>query len=77
MTSIDNDAFCGCLNLKNITVNQNNIDYKDIDGNLYSKDGKTLVQYVFGRKETSFVIPNHVECIGKVAFCDCKNLISV
>ena len=77
VTSVHEGAFGGCFSLTSITVDQNNKNYKDIDGNLYSKDGKTLVRYALGKKETSFVIPSGVECIGQGAFSDCRNLINV
>ena len=77
VTSIQEEAICGCFGLTDITVDQNNNDYKDIDGNLYSKDGKTLIRYAPGKKETSFIIPGDVECIGRFAFCECRNLMSV
>ena len=77
VTNVHEEAICGCFGLTDITVDQNNNDYKDIDGNLYSKDGKTLVRYVSGKKETSFIIPDNVECIGRSAFGECRNLMSV
>jgi len=58
-------------------VDANNAYYKDIDGNLYTKDGKTLVQYAIGKTATTFTIPNSVTSIGDWAFDDCDNLTSV
>ena len=77
VTCIDNDAFCGCLGLKSITVDENNNTFKDIDGNLYSKDGKTLIQYAIAKNSTNFIIPIGVETIGNASFCDCTNLMSL
>ena len=70
-------AFLGCNNLKSITVDKGNTAYKDIDGNVYTKDGKILVQYAIGKTDTSFTVPDGVEKIEGSAFAGCKSLISV
>lgn len=61
----------------NIRVDINNTAYKDIDGNLYSKDGKTLIQYALGKTQTSFIIPDSVTAIGERAFAYSDRLTSV
>ncbi|MBQ3041810.1 MAG: leucine-rich repeat domain-containing protein, partial [Clostridia bacterium] len=48
-----------------------------IDGNLYSKDGKTLILYLPGKTDTSFVIPSGVTKISSSAFENCTSLSSV
>ena len=70
-------AFTGCTKLTSITVNENNRKYKSIDGNLYSKDGKTLIQYAIGKADTSFVIPDGVTSIDSDAFLVCQSLTSI
>ena len=75
--SIGNFAFSGCFSLISINVDVNNKYYKTIDGNLYSKDGKTLVQYAIGKEVTSFEIPDSVTVIGSSSFYKCSNLTSV
>ena len=77
VTSIGDNVFGGCDNLTSIIVDENNKYYKSIDGNLYSKDGKTLVQYAIGKEDTSFEIPNSVTSIGFYAFYYCSSLVSV
>ena len=77
VTSIAYTAFSDCNSLTNITVDVNNKYYKDIDGNLYTKDGKTLIQYANGKEDTSFIIPTGVTSIGYYAFLDCDNLTSI
>ncbi len=62
------DVFSHCYNLENITVSENNPAFKSIDGNLYSKDGKTLIQYAIGKTEEEFIIPYGVTKIGDYAF---------
>ncbi len=77
VTSIGESAFSHCTNLTSITVDKNNTAYKSIDGNLYSYDEKTLVQYAIGKQDISFIIPNSVTIIGFNAFCSCNSLTSV
>ncbi|MBQ8352649.1 MAG: leucine-rich repeat domain-containing protein, partial [Clostridia bacterium] len=76
-TSIAEGAFKGCNNLTNISVGENNAAYKDIAGNLYSKDGRTLLQYAVGNTATEFVISDSVQTIGGNAFNNAKSLTSV
>ena len=77
VTTIGDSAFGNCYNLINITVDENNPNYMSIDGNLYSKDGKTLIQYTIGKENTSFDIPDSVTSIGRFAFAYCDSLTSV
>ena len=77
ITSIDANAFSSCKFLAEIIVDENNQHFKSIDGNLYTKDGKTLVQYAIGKKDTSFEIPNGVEFISDYAFYYCSSLTSI
>lgn len=77
VTSIGDLAFSYCKSLTNIQVNENNANYKSIDGNLYSKDGTTLIQYAIGKTQTSIELPNSVTSIGDSAFSGCESLISV
>ena len=77
VTSIGNYAFADCSSLRSINVGENNQSYKAIDGNLYTKDGVTLIQYAIGKTETSFVIPDSVTSIGSYAFAWCESLTSI
>ncbi|MBQ8659097.1 MAG: leucine-rich repeat domain-containing protein [Clostridia bacterium] len=77
VTSIGRDAFSRCSSLTRIEVGKGNTAYRSIDGNLYSKDGKTLIQYAIGKTATSFTTPNSVTSIGNYAFYNCNNLTSV
>ncbi len=61
-------AFAYCTKLMNIFVDDANTVYKSIDGNLYSEDGKILIQYARGKISTSFTVPNSVETIAQYAF---------
>ena len=77
VTSIGYNAFAYCDGLTNITVEENNTAYKSIDGNLYSKDLATLIQYAIGKTATSFTIPDGVTSIGTGAFAYCDNLTEI
>ncbi|MBO6263630.1 MAG: leucine-rich repeat domain-containing protein, partial [Clostridia bacterium] len=77
LTSIGEMAFIYCSSLTSINVDENNQNYKSIDGNLYSKDGKTLIQYAIGKTATSFSIPDGVSSIGDYAFKFCRALTSI
>ena len=77
VTTILIEAFAGCSKLTSISVDKNNTTYKSIDGNLYSKDGKHLIQYAIGKAEASFSIPDGVEFIDYMAFSGCTNLKNV
>ena len=68
VASINNSAFYGCTSLANITVSKDNQSYESLDGNVYTKGGKTLVCYAMGKKDTHFAIPNSVTSIDSYAF---------
>lgn len=57
-----------------IEVSPDNPTYKSIDGNLYSKDGKTLIRYAPGKQDKNFVTPQSVLYHNSNAFSDCDNL---
>ncbi len=75
VTSISSSAFYNCTSLVNITVDENNEYYKSIDGNLYSKDGKTFTLCAPGKTEV--IIQEGVTSIGSYAVYNCDSLTSV
>ena len=77
ITSIGSCAFSGCNSLANIIVDSNNTVYQSISGNLYSKDGKILIQYAIGKQDASFRIPETVTSISDYAFICCEKLTKV
>ena len=77
ITDIAKSAFAGCDNLTSFEVEEGNEQYKSIDGNIYSKDGKSLAIYASGKKEKRFVVPNGVVTIEHDAFVGCDNFESV
>ncbi|MBQ3219959.1 MAG: leucine-rich repeat domain-containing protein [Clostridia bacterium] len=77
VTSISFGAFFRCDSLTSITVDGKNENYKSIDGNLYSKDGNTLIQYATGKTANTFTIPSYVTSIGYEAFSWCESLETI
>ena len=75
--SIGASAFGNCTSLQEINVDENNEYYQSIDGNLYSKDGKTLINYASAKQDTTFNIPEFVTCVAKGAFSGSKSLVTV
>ena len=77
VTSIASSAFICCLGLEEIVVDKNNTVYKSVDGNLYTKDGTTILQYAIAERSCSFIIPDGVITIGEYAFVYCYRLSSI
>ncbi len=73
--AIKDNAFKGCDGLVNITV-ENNQYYKDIDGVLYTIDGKQLIRYPVKKQGLDFTVPANVTkiCEGAFSGCGLKNL---
>ena len=71
VTSIGSKAFSNCLSLKKISVDESNSDFREINGVLYSSDGKVLLQYPTGKTDKYFEIPDDVTTIGSYAFAYC------
>ncbi len=72
VTYIGIAAFSMCDNLKAIEVDDKNTTYKDIEGNLYSADGKVLIQYAIGKESPSFIIPEGVVIISEYSIAYSK-----
>ena len=68
ITEIEDYALPNCTELERITVSEENTAFKSVDGNLYTKDGKKLVQYALGKAEKSPTLIDTVEEIGSCAF---------
>lgn len=50
------------------SVDEKNPKFKDIDGDLYTKSGKTLIAASARKDYTGFILPDTVETIGERAF---------
>ena len=70
VTFIGACAFAGCTGIQAIDVSENNPNYCSIDGNVYSKDQKTMLAYANGKTATTFTVPAHVTTIyGAFGYC--------
>ena len=70
VVEIDESAFASISGLKNVAfiIDPNNPKYKVIDGNLYSKDGKTLLAGIGkGDDNEIFVVPDGISELGAYA----------
>ena len=68
VSNIGEQVFTYCRKLTSINVDINNGFYKSIDGNLYTKDEKTLIHYSTGKTDSTFVVPNGVTNVKQYAF---------
>ncbi len=66
--SIGGMQFNACGALTSIVVDSKNTEYQSIDGNLYTKDGTSLLQYAIGKTEETFIVPDGVQIIAATAF---------
>ena len=77
VTSIGGGVFSGCNKLEYISVDAGNPNYISVEGVLFDKDIKTLIQYPIGNASISCEIPNDVNSIGDSAFSGCSSLRSI
>ncbi len=76
VTSIGSGVFGDCDRLTSINVADNNQNYKDVNGVVYTKDGSAIVSYPSGRAG-SYSILDGTTIIGNGAFDHCRSLTSV
>ena len=77
VTNIGDAPFPYCNSLRDIKVDENNEFYQSIGGNLYTKDGTKLIQYLQTLKDKLFVIPDTITTIGDLAFGNCTYLETI
>lgn len=68
VTDIEDGAFAGAKNLRNIYVDEKNDCYKSVNGILYSKNGGELLQFPPFNDIKDFVVPSEVYRIATSAF---------
>lgn len=73
VTNIGDGAFGNCSQLKQIDVDPGNQNYRSVNGVLFDKEQKTLLQYPLAQGD-AYVIPEGVAAIGAMAFMDGKDL---
>lgn len=72
----ENSLF-GCVSLKNYIVSEDNETFSSIDGNLYSKDARTLIRYANGKTDEDFTVGDNVIQISEEAFYNANNLVTL
>ena len=77
VTNIGYGVFSACNSLMSISVDENNPNFIEIDGALYTHDRKTLLACPLGKVTGSFTVPNGVTGIGDHAFYHCDRLTNV
>ena len=75
VTSISKSAFASCDNLESISVDNGNSNYTSVEGVLFDKEIKTLIECPGAR--TSITIPDSVTYIKGEAFLGCHSLTSI
>jgi hypothetical protein len=63
--------------LTDITINELNPKYRSIDGVLFDKERKTLLEYPKNKDKTDYAIPDGIMCIAEIAFNRCKRLVNI
>ena len=76
VAEIGQNAFSNCTSLAKINVGADNANYKSADGVLFTKDGKTLIQYPVGKGADVYKIPDGVETVSELAFGFCGDTLS-
>lgn len=71
------NPFVGCPALEFIEVDDENKNFKSVDGVLFSKDGTELYCCPAGYSVESYTVPQGVIWVGSAAFASSENLISV
>lgn len=74
VANIGEYAFVGCENIENIDIDENNKNYKSIDGMMYSKDGITLIK---GVNKENVVIAEGTKIVEDGAFDGYKALANI
>jgi TolB-like protein len=77
VTYIATTAFTSNLYLTSFIVDSRNPTYASIDGVLFDRGIRTLIQYPAGKQANTYVLPSSIATIGEHAFYRCMNLISV
>ncbi len=77
VTTIGDYTFENCISLAEINVDSDNEDFASIDGVLFSKTLRRLVQYPAGKTEIIYAIPDRVYRFAPGAFSGCQHLEEV
>ena len=68
------NAFYCCTSMNEIIVSPDNEIYTSIDGVLFSKDMKTLINYPRGKSGSEYTVPDSVTSLEAYSFFSCDSL---
>lgn len=74
---IEENAFKYCWQLREINVSDQNLNYKSVDGVLYSKDETELILFPVEKKVSVFKVPDSVRKIHTVAFANQNSIVEI
>ena len=74
VNKMDASSFVLSNSLKEIKVDEQNLEYCDLEGVLFNKDKSTLICYPGGKREVRYVVPSTITTISSKAFCGNDNL---
>ena len=77
VTSLGLRVFFACNQLIDIEIGEANTAYQSIDGDLYDKNGETLLQYACGKSAMDVVILDGVTKIADGAFYNCDYIANI
>ncbi|HBJ18983.1 MAG TPA: hypothetical protein DDY70_04505 [Clostridiales bacterium] len=66
--SVGLHSFRACSNLREIDVDPENAFFSTVNSDLYTKNGKELIRYCFGKNEKEYTVPDGVTDIQESAF---------
>ncbi len=74
---LSNGALHSCYTLSAVTIDEDNTNYKSLNGVVYSKDGKKIVAYPGAMTNTSYTIVSGTEIIAEKAFYNGRYITSI
>lgn len=74
---LGNNSFLECLSMTEILVDSESVEYKSVDGVLFSKNGEELLLYPVSKEGSSYTTPVGVKTIEEYAFRSNKFLETV
>lgn len=77
VTNLGSGVFSGCSRLAAITTDALNPAYCTVDGVLFDKSRKMILQYPAGKVGSNYSIPASVTSIDKWSFTDCERLSDI
>ena len=77
LQDLGSGVFAGCTALKTISLDRKNKNYLVEKGVLYDAKKTKIYQYLPGRQESIYTMPDSVRTIDRYAFWGCRNLETV